>query len=98
MDSNTLREQLAKLHAELADAQQVEPHIRELLGKVMVDISRLIEQPATAHGASTGSPRLPAGAMVADQLEGVAVRFEADHPSLAASIRRFVDLLGKVGL
>jgi hypothetical protein len=26
------------------------------------------------------------------------VQFEADHPTLAASSRRLVDLLGKVGL
>jgi hypothetical protein len=31
-------------------------------------------------------------------LEKIAVQFEADHPTLAASSRRLVDLLGKVGL
>jgi len=38
------------------------------------------------------APSLP------DRLEKVAVLFEVDHPTLAASSRRLVDLLGKVGL
>jgi hypothetical protein len=33
-----------------------------------------------------------------DRLEQIAVQFEVDHPTLAASSRRLVDLLGKVGL
>ena len=33
-----------------------------------------------------------------DRLEKAAVQFEADHPGLAASSRRLIDLLGKVGL
>ncbi len=32
------------------------------------------------------------------RLEALAVRFEADHPSLAASLRRLIDLLGEVGI
>jgi hypothetical protein len=31
-------------------------------------------------------------------LERIAVLFEVDHPTLAASSRRLVDLLGKIGL
>jgi hypothetical protein len=43
-------------------------------------------------GRSAAAPSLP------DRLEKIAVQFEADHPTLAASSRRLVDLLGKVGL
>jgi hypothetical protein len=32
------------------------------------------------------------------RLEALAVRFEADHPSLAATVRRLVDLLSEVGI
>jgi hypothetical protein len=31
-------------------------------------------------------------------LERIAVQFEVDHPTLAASARRLVDLLGEVGI
>lgn len=91
MDANQLREQLAKLHDELADARHVDPQDRELLGQIMGDIRRLLERPAAAADVSPF-------ASLADRLERVGVQFEVDHPSLAASIRRFVDLLGKVGL
>jgi hypothetical protein len=31
-------------------------------------------------------------------LEAIAVQFEAQHPTLAASSRRLVDMLGKAGV
>jgi hypothetical protein len=90
MDTNSLREHLAKLHAELADAHQTDPKYRESLTEMMQDINRLIDK----AGDSTPSPdrSLP------DRLERIAVQFEADHPTLAASARRLVDLLGEVGI
>jgi Domain of unknown function (DUF4404) len=91
MESENLRKQLASLHAELANAQQVDPKVRGLLVKVMEDIARLVAQPQ-----APASP-LP-DASVADRLESVAVQFEAGHPALAASVRRFLDLLVKAGL
>ncbi len=96
MDLKMLQHQLAKLHTELADARQVDPQVRERLGDVMNDIRRLIDEPAAAAGGAATDAA--AGAAVADRLEEIAVRFEAEHQSLAASIRRFVDLLGNVGL
>jgi hypothetical protein len=32
------------------------------------------------------------------RLEALAVEFEAEHPSLSASLREFVDLLARAGL
>lgn len=91
MDSKHLREQLSKLHTELAGAQRVDPEVRELLRQVMDDIARLVDKPESTGGAA-------ADASIADRIEELAVRFEADHPALAASTRRLVDLLGKAGL
>jgi hypothetical protein len=45
-----------------------------------------------AAGFATDEGSLP------ERLERIAVQFEVDHPTLAASSRRLVDLLGKVGL
>ena len=56
----------------------------------MKDINRLIDKPAASPGPPPDS--LP------DRLERVAVQFEADHPTLAASARRLVDLLSEVGI
>jgi len=90
MDSNDLRDQLNRLHAELSNAQRVDPQNRQLLGDVMQDIKRLLDPSGAAPGAAAAS--------IADRLEGLAVQFEADHPALAVSARRFIDLLGKVGV
>jgi hypothetical protein len=90
MDLDVLREQLAQLHEELRDANHVDPAVRRLLGEIMRDIARLGEEPAAA--AVSSDPSLP------DRLEKIAVQFEVDHPALAASTRRFIDLLGKAGI
>jgi hypothetical protein len=90
MDKNSLREHLAKLHAELADAHQTDPKYRESLTEMMQDIDRLIDK--------AGDPTPSSDRSLPDRLERIAVQFEADHPTLAASARRLVDLLGEVGI
>jgi len=90
MDKDSLRDLVAKLHAQLSDALRADPKSRESLSEMMQDINRLIDKPAESPSAAHGS--LP------DRLERVAVQFEADHPTLAASVRRLVDLLGEVGI
>jgi predicted component of type VI protein secretion system len=91
MDPNALRDQLEKLHAELKDAPQVDPRSNQLMIEVLQDIRRLLEQ---KRAADTPGP----DASLPGRLEQVAVQFEADHPTLAASSRRLIDLLGKAGL
>jgi hypothetical protein len=103
MDPNALREQLTKLHEELGNAGQVDPASRRLLGEILQDISRLVDAPdvATASDATLGAVApgaTPPGSSLPDRLEQIAVQFEANHPTLAASTRRFVDLLAKAGL
>jgi hypothetical protein len=90
MDKDSLRDLVAKLQAELTDALRADPKSRERLSELMQDINRLIDKPADSPSAPHGS--LP------DRLERIAVQFEADHPTLAASARRLVDLLGEVGI
>jgi len=90
MDKNSLRDLVAKLHGELTDALREDPKSSDSLRDMMKDINRLIEKPADLPPSARGS--LP------DRLERVAVQFEANHPTLAASARRLVDLLGEVGI
>jgi hypothetical protein len=45
-----------------------------------------------------GSAAPPPSRSLADRLENIVVRFEAGHPTLAASSRRLIDLLGTAGL
>jgi uncharacterized protein (DUF2267 family) len=90
MDKNSLRDLVAQLHAELSEALRADPKSRESLSDMMRDINRLIDKPADP--ASSNQASLP------DRLERVAVQFEANHPTLAASARRLVDLLSEVGI
>jgi hypothetical protein len=95
MDPNVFREQLVKLHEELGLVKRIDPRSAQLLGEIMEDIKRLTEQsPDDPASRIPTSPRqsLP------DRLEAIAVHFEAQHPTLAASSRRLVDILGKAGL
>lgn len=93
MESEHLQQQLAQLHAELADAPQIDPQVRELLVKVMADIAPLVERPPAQARVEP-----PEASSVADRLEAVAVQFEVGHPALATSVRRFLDMLVKAGL
>ncbi len=88
MDQKSLRERLAKLHAELASAHQQNPATRQSLGEILPDVKRMVDQPADASADKTLSARL----------ERVAVQFEAEHPTLAASARRLIDLLSEAGI
>jgi hypothetical protein len=91
MDQKTLRERLAKLHAELSDAHQENPATRQSLGEILPDVKRMADRPA-------GTAPDPQDKSLPDRLERVAVQFEADHPTLAASARRLIDLLSEVGI
>jgi hypothetical protein len=91
MDKNALRERLAKLHAELAGAHQEDPATRQSLGEILTHVKRMVDQPAGTADSSIDKT-LP------DRLERIAVQFEAEHPTLAASARRLIDLLGEVGI
>jgi hypothetical protein len=94
MDKKSLRDLVAKLHGELTEALRKDPKSRESLSDMMKDINRLIDKPIDKP---TDLPSSPHGSLP-DRLERVAVQFEADHPTLAASARRLVDLLGEVGI
>ena len=90
MDPKTLRERLAKLHDELADAHRDNPAARQTLGEILPQVKGLVDQAGT--DASAADKSLP------QRLERVAVQFEADHPKLAASARSLINLLSEVGI
>jgi len=97
MNPETLRDQLSRLHEELKTARSVDPRSSELLIEVLADIHRLLDSTNTPSAVEQPSAP-PAPATLTDRLEKVAVQFEVDHPALASSSRRLIDLLGKAGL
>ena len=85
MSDQDLRALLAELHTRLKQARTLDPEAREMLATV----SRDIEQALADDDAS---------AVAAEPVEALAVRFEADHPSLAGVLRQIMDTLGKAGI
>jgi hypothetical protein len=87
MSESDLRNLLSQLHARLGNAQALDAEDRRLLTTVLVDIEKALTQ--------GDAPQQPGGA---PDLETFAVKFEADHPALAETLRRVVDALGKAGI
>jgi hypothetical protein len=84
-----LKDQLAALHAELVRTRSVDdPELRQQLIVQLGDITRLLGKPTTAGEHNS----------LIEQLDALAVRFEADHPALGTAIRQVVDALAKAGI
>jgi hypothetical protein len=84
-----LKDQLAALHAELARTRSVDdPELRQRLIELLGDITRLLGKPATAGEKHS----------LIEQLDALAVQFEAEHPALGNAIRQVVDALAKAGI
>ena len=96
LDRESLQVLLAKVHERLNEAGSVDTASREQLGQVMADLERALGQgSAGPRGVVSATGAVKASA---PRLESLAVRFEADHPGLAATLRRLIDLLGKAGI
>jgi hypothetical protein len=85
MSSQDLRALLAELHERLRAARSLDPESRGLLTTVARDIEHALKND-------------DASAVEAQPVEALAVRFEADHPSLAGVLRQIMDTLGKAGI
>jgi hypothetical protein len=85
MGKSELDDLLRQLHARLGAASSLDDEDRRLLTAVARDIE-------TALG------RRDMDASSARGLDALAVKFEANHPALADTLRRLVDALGKAGI
>jgi Domain of unknown function (DUF4404) len=88
--ADRLQQSLSQLHEVLVRTARVDDSSKRLLRDVLGDIERLLSPGVAAN------PSAPAESQ--SRLEALAVEFEADHPSLSASLREFIDLLGRAGL
>jgi uncharacterized protein DUF4404 len=86
MDESNLRDLLKQVHARLGGAQSLDAEDRRLLATVLHDIEGVLEKSNSATPSS------------ATGVEGFAVKFEADHPALADTLRRLADALAKAGI
>ncbi len=87
-----LQRSLAQLHDVLVRTPQVDAASKQLLRDVLDDIERLL-----SSGACGGCD-LPSEHHRSRSLRHWRSGFEAEHPSLSASLREFIDLLGRAGM
>ena len=85
MNDSDLRNLLTQLHARLENASSLGEDERRLLTTVLADIEQLLARSSAAPADRSG-------------MESLAVKFEADHPALAETLRRVADTLGKAGI
>ena len=83
--SRDLRALLTDLHGRLSDTKSLDPEARKLLLTVAHDIEKALAKDDTSGVAP-------------EPVEALAVRFEAEHPSLAGVLRQIMDTLGKAGI
>lgn len=86
MNTESLQSLLHRLHEELGKAGPVDDETRRMLEVVADDIA----------GKAAAEPA--SGSRYAPDLENLAVRFETDHPALAAAARQVMDALAKAGI
>ena len=86
MNSEDLHRTLERLRGELRHASSLDEESRRLLQDLARDAERLPKSSA------------PAAHTWSDRLEELAVRFEADHPTIGASLRELIEILGKAGI
>jgi Domain of unknown function (DUF4404) len=89
MNSEQLREQLEQLHAELKQANVLDPQQRELLLTRANDIEQLLKQDdiRAHHYRSLG-----------ERLNEDLAQLEASHPQISLLMRRAIDSLAYLGI
>ena len=86
MSNEDLGRLLAQMHERLQHAKSLDPESRKQLLVVAGDIAKALASDDVASVAP------------AQPLEALAMRFEADHPSLAGVLRQIMDTLGTAGI
>jgi len=106
MTDESLRQLLARVHERLSSTSSVDPESREMLATVMRDIDGALSKGSAKGGAEPAagtvsavpvSPEARVSA-TAPRIEELAVRFEADHPTIAQLLRQIGELLGQAGI
>ncbi len=89
MPKQRIREDLARLQAELADSPGVDDEARALVAEISRDVEALIESAEDeAHDSES----------LVDRLRSAADHFEEEHPSLTAAVGRIADALASLGI
>lgn len=85
-----IQQHIVAVHERLArlDRAAVDARTRELLLLLLNDLTRLLGT----------SPLDDEDLPLTERLEGIAVRFEAEHPAVGHAVRQLIDALAKAGI
>jgi hypothetical protein len=99
MANAELHELLRRLHEELGRATSLDDEARRLVGVLAADLRRVATRETPSVGAG-GAPSASEAEAVGSPggIEELAVRFEAEHPAVASTLRQVADVLGKAGI
>jgi len=89
MDKQRLVNTLEQLHAELSEAERVDPETLKLLRTVTDDIGRLLDKRSEVSPDDVDP--------VTRSLKDLLLKFEAEHPQLSARIGHVADALAAMG-
>lgn len=98
MNQDELRETLRQLHAELAQADQIDTQSLELLNQLTADVDRIVlgkqpdsvgDQPMSTEGSELS---------YSDQLRSMVSTFETRHPVVSGLLERLSDGLANLGI
>jgi len=90
MDRDRLRENLERLHQELASSESIDAASRGLLVDVLHDIEAVLERDESEAAGE--------GESLIDRLRETTSRFEETHPALTELVGRIADLLSRLGI
>jgi len=90
MEPNELTAKLGQLHAELSQADRVDPESLELLRKLTVDITRLVDKKEATSGEDAEG--------VTSGLRDLMLKYESEHPELAITLGKVADALASIGI
>jgi hypothetical protein len=90
MEPHELTAKLTQLHAELSQADRVDPESLELLRKLTADIARLIDKKEEASSEDAEG--------VTSGLKDLILKYESDHPELAITLGKAADALAAMGI
>ena len=89
MNNEQLRAQLEQLHAELQQADAIDPQQREMLQTRANDIEQLLKREEIKPHHYTG---------LGERLSEDVAQLEASHPQITLLMRRVIDSLAYLGI
>jgi chromosome segregation ATPase len=89
MDTNSMKESLKSLHANLEATRDVDPELKELLQALDNDIHQLLRRDQDAASSTEGLVR---------RAQEISARLAVRHPHIEPALREVADALGRMGI